>query len=411
MHGLRETPMLQRAHDAETTPVRRPPEFSLVCGGLLFRICKRAHLSGDGLERLHRRVLAITLFAWLPLLALSVLDSGTGAGAIKIPFLYDIEAHVRFLLALPLLVVAEVIVDARISPLIDRFVERRIIRTQDMPKFIDAVTSAMRARDAVAVEVTLLLAVYTLGLWLWWGAIASDAATWYAWPEGAGFRFSWAGYWYAFVSIPMFQFILCRWYLRLLLWFRLLWRISRLDLHLTASHPDRAGGIGFLGNSAYAFSPVLFAQGVLLAGVIATRIFYQGQTLPAFELEMVSWIGATVLLILGPLGMFTPLLERTKRKDRGAFGTLASEYVCQFDEKWLRRGPRGTRALLGSSDIQSLADLGTSYDVVSGMRLVPFGKADVTQLIIAAATPLLPLALTMFSVEELLRRLFTLFFR
>jgi hypothetical protein len=45
------------------------------------------------------------------------------------------------------------------------------------------------------------------------------------------------------------------------------------------------------------------------------------------------------------------------------------------------------------------------------MRLVPFGKADIIELVVAAATPLLPLALTMFSAEELVGRLFRLFFR
>ena len=408
---LRETPLLQQAPDAKTTPMPKPPEFSLVCGGLLFRICRRAHLSGGSLELLHRRVLAITLLAWLPLLVLSVVDGRAVAGAVKIPFLYDVEAQVRFLLAMPLLIVAEVFVDERISPLVRRFVERRTIRTKDLPRFNEAVTSALRVRDSAAAEATLLLVVYTLGLWLWWGAIASDAATWYARPEGAGFTFSWAGYWYAFVSIPIFQFILCRWYLRLVLWFRLLWSISRLDLQLSASHPDGAGGIGFLGRTAFAFSPIVFAQGVLLAGVIATRILYQGQTLPAFQLEVISWIGVMVLFILGPLGMFAPHLERTKRKNGAAFGTLASEYICQFDEKWLRRGPRGMRGLLGSGDIQSLADLGASHQVVSAMRVVPFGRADITEVVVAAATPLIPLALTMFSVEELIERLFKLFFR
>jgi hypothetical protein len=403
--------MLQGALDVKTVPAPKPPEFSLVCGGLLFRMCRHAHLSGDALELLHRRVLAIALLAWLPLLVLSVIDGNVVAGAVKIPFLYDVETHVRFLLALPLFIIADVIVDERIRPMTRRFVERRIVRPGDMPTFNAAVTSAMRVRDSAAVEATLLLVVYTLGLSVWWGAIAPDAATWYVRPEGTGLSFSGAGYWYAFVSIPLFQFILCRWYLRLALWFWLLWRISRLDLQLTAAHPDGAGGLGFLGISAYAFSPVLFAQGVLLAGVIATRILYQGQTLPAFKAEVAVWTGAMVLLILAPLVVFAPQLERAKRRDRAAYGAIASEYVRQFDEKWLRRSPEHMRTLLGSPDIQSLADLGTSHQVVVATRLVPFGKAEVIALVVAAITPLLPLTLTMFSADELAGRLFKLFFR
>jgi hypothetical protein len=363
------------------------------------------------LEFLHRRVLVITLFTWLPLCALSIVDGRGSGGAIKIPFLHDVETHVRFLLALPLFLMAEVVVEQRISPLVRRFVEQRIIRADEMPTFNAAVTSAIRARNSVAVEATLLLLVYTLGFWLWRNAIASGASTWYARPDGTRLHFSRAGYWYAFVSIPFFQFILLRWYLRLVLWFRLLWNISRLDLHLTAAHPDGAGGIGFLGHSAYAFSPILFAQGVLLAGVIATRILYEGQTLPAFKIEALSAIGAMVLFILGPLVMFTPHLDRAWRRGVAEYGCLASAYIFRFEERWMRGGPHKTAGLLGSADIQSLADLSTSHQVVSSMRLVPFGKRDVFGLIAAAAAPLLPLTLTMFSAEELISRMFKLFVR
>jgi hypothetical protein len=277
-----------------------------------------------------------------------------------------------------------------------------------MPAFNAAVTSALRVRDSVALEATLLILVYTLGLWVSRSAVAPDAATWYTGPPDAGVQFSWAGYWYAFVSIPLFQFVLLRWYLRLVLWFRLLWHISRLDLHLTAEHPDGAGGIGFLGRSAYAFSPILFAQGAVVAGMIATRILYEGKTLPAFTMEAVSWIGMMVLFVLGPLVMFTPQLERARRKGQAEYGSLASEYIFAFEEKWLRRGSGRLGGVLGSSDIQSLADLGTSHAVVGAMRLVPFGTADIIALVLAAGAPLLPLALTMFSAEELLRRLLKL---
>jgi hypothetical protein len=250
--------------------------------------------------------------------------------------------------------------------------------------------------------------VYTLGLWVSRSAVAPDVATWYTGPADAGSQFSWAGYWYAFVSIPLFQFVLLRWYLRLVLWFRLLWHISRLDLHLTAEHPDGAGGIGFLGRSAYAFSPILLAQGVVVAGMIATRILYEGKTLPAFTMEAVSWIVMMVLFVLGPLIMFTPQLERARRKGQAEYGSLASEYVFAFEEKWLRRGSGRLGGLLGSSDIQSLADLANSHAVVGRMRLVPFGTADIIALVVAGGAPLLPLALTMFSAEELVHRLLKL---
>jgi hypothetical protein len=216
---------------------------------------------------------------------------------------------------------------------------------------------------------------------------------------------TWAGYWYAFVSIPIFQFILLRWYMRLVVWFRFLWQVSRLNLHLTAAHPDRAGGIGFLGKSSYAFAPILFAQGALLAGLIASRVLYEGRSLLSFKMEIGGFAVFFVLAILGPLVMFTRRMECAKRKGQAEYGLLASHYVYGFEQKWIRGGSPHVSELLGTGDIQSLADLGNSYSVTREMRIVPFALDDIALLAAATVVPLLPLALTIFSPEELLVRL------
>jgi hypothetical protein len=394
----------------KTIPTQDVRDFSLVLGGPLFQLYRRAHLSLDGLELANRRVLVITLFAWAPLLFLSVLDGHAFGGPVKIPFLYDVEVQVRFLVALPLFISLEARVHRRISPLVRRFVERRIIVTEDLPSFREAVNSALRARDSVALEAALLVFVYTLGIWIWRSQIAAEGATWYAAPEGAHLDLTLAGYWYIFVSIPIFQFMMLRWYMRLVIWFRLLWRVSRLNLRLSAAHPDRAGGIGFLRESSYAFGPFLFAQGAMLSALIANRILYDGQRLLSFEPEAVGFVCFFVLCILGPLLVFTPPLERAKRKGSEEYGLLANRYVFGFEEKWIERGAEETSELLGTADIQSLADLANSCSVLRGMRVVPFGLEDITRLAAATAAPLLPLALTTFSVEELLTRLIKVIF-
>lgn len=383
-----------------------PPDFSLVLGGPLYQIYRRAHLSGEALELLHRRILAISLVAWLPLLILSLIDGHATGGALKMPFLHDIEAHARFLIALPALVIGEVVVHKRISPVTRRFIERQIVREKDLPVYKAAIHSALKIRNSVVVELILLGIVYTLGIWLWQRAHHSTGtASWYAQPDATGLHLNLAGYWYAFVSSPIFQFILLRWYMRIALWIRLLWRISRLDLHLSASHPDRAGGLGFLGKSTYAFAPILFAQGALLSGLIATRVLYEGQTLVSFKLDAAGLIAVMVLFVLAPLLMFTPLLERTQRKGAAEFGLLAQRYTSGFEQKWTRNKAPEMSELLGSADIQALADMGNSYSIVSEMRFVPFTLQDVLRLAATTAAPLVPLGLTVLSVEELLSRL------
>jgi hypothetical protein len=276
------------------------PDFSLVLGGPLFQLYRRARLSGDALELLTRRIVVISLFAWLPLAILSMLDGRAFGGAVKIPFLYDVEAYARFLVALPVLIAAELVVHRRVSSSVHKFVKRRIITDEDMPKFNAAVRSALRLRNSVPVELALAFVVYTVGLWIWRSQIALGDATWYATPHAPHLNLTMAGYWYRLVSIPIFQFILLRWYIRLAIWFRLLWQISRLNLQLTAAHPDRSGGIGFLGHTSYAFGPILFAQGALLSGVIASRVLFEGRSLISFKMEAAGLIFGMVLVILGP---------------------------------------------------------------------------------------------------------------
>lgn len=389
--------------------VQEVPDFSLVLGGPIFQLFRRSHLSGGGLELLYRRILAITLIAWLPLLLLSLLGSALLGEAANLSFLHDIEAQVRLLVALPVLIAAELVVHVRIGLVVKAFMTRHIVPKEDMPRFVAAVDSAMRLRNSVPLELGLLILVFTAGQWLWRSQIPPGTAAWYVVSQGGQVHLTLAGYWYAFISIPVFQFILLRWYLRFVIWFRFLWQVSRLNLRLIPTHPDRAGGLAFLGKSAYAFSPVLFAQGALLSGVIATRVLYAGEALLSFKIEAISLIGFYLVVVLGPLTMFTPQLARAKRKGLDDYGLLANRYVKGFEHKWVEE--KGAEDdLLGTGDIQSLADLANSYAVVREMRPVPFDLQDMARLTVATAAPLLPLALLVFSVEELVLRIVKILF-
>src|SRR5277367_2584416 len=270
-------------------------------------------------------------------------------------------------------------VHARTRPVVRSFVERRIVLPQDRNRFDNAIHAAMRLRNSVPAEVGLLILVYTIGLWLWHLRVPVEASTWYA-NRGGRWHLTPAGFWYVFVSIPILQFILLRWYMRLFIWFRFLWQVSRITLNLVSTHPDRCAGLAFLGKSSYAFGPILFAQGAMLAGVVAGRVLYRGESLLSFKLQIGGFVAFFVLAILGPLVMFTPGMARAKRKGLADYGLLAQRFVESFQNKWVLRDPSpAEEQLLGSSDIQSLADLDTSYAVVRDMRTIPFGLQDITR--------------------------------
>jgi len=388
--------------------LQEPTDFSLVLGGPIFQFFRKSHLAGDGLQLLHRRLLVITFLAWIPLLILAAVNPSVGETG-RLAFFHDVEVHTRFLLALPILVAAELIVHSRLRPVVRRFVERGIVLPNDLPRFHNAVNLAVRLRDSVAVELGILLFLYPLSLWLWSERPSIVSSTWYGTP-GSPWHLTAAGFWYVFVSIPILRFILFRWYLRIFIWFRFLWQVSRIDLHLIPTHPDRAAGLAFLGKSAYAFGPILFAQGAMLAGVVAERVLYRGQSLISFKVQIAGFVVFFVLAILGPLLMFTPRLAQAKRKGLADYGLLAQRYVENFEQKWVARDPSHSEDLLGTSDIQSLADLGNGYAMVRDMRPIPFWLEDVSRLAAATAAPLVPLLLTIFSPEELITRVMKIVF-
>jgi hypothetical protein len=374
-------------------------------------LLRRTHLSGDALELLRQRILVIVGLAWVPLLVLSLLEGQALAGRAAVPFLKDVEANVRFLVALPLLVVSELIVHRRMQLVVKQFRERNLIPEVALPRFEAAITSANGLRNSVLAEVLLIALVYIVGIKLFWQHyVALSTATWYAVPTAEGFNLTLTGTWYAYVSLPLFQFLLLRWYYRILIWARFLWQVSRIDLSLIPTHPDRVGGLGFLANVVYAFTPLAVAHGAMLAGPIANRIFYLGAALPDFKVEIAVVVVFLLCLMFGPFFVFSPRLAYAKRTGLREYGTLAERYVREFDVKWLRGGAPVDEPLVGSGDVQSLADLANSFDVVKTMRLAPITRDAVLRLIGATLAPVVPLALTMMSLEELLKQLFGLLF-
>jgi len=386
-------------------------DFSLVLGGPLFQLLRRAHLTGDALELLKQRILVISMLAWLPLLVLSVLEGTALAGSAAVPFLLDVEVHIKFLGVVPLLIVAELVVHERMRFVVKQFLERHLIAENDLARFDAAIASAFRLRNSVLAEVLLIAFVYVVGVLIVWRHYTALATTtWYAAASDGGLRLSLSGVWYGYVSLPLFQFLMMRWYFRFFIWTRFLWQVSRLDLSLVPTHPDHVGGLGFLSNTVFAFTPLAVAHGGLLAGFIANRIFYLGASLPQFKIEIAVVVVFLLCIVLGPLLLFTPKLAEAKRTGNREYGTLAERYVREFDTKWLRGGAPPDEPLVGSGDIQSLADLNNSFEVVRTMGIAPVTKEAILRLAVATLAPIVPLALTMMPLEELLKKLIGIVF-
>lgn len=403
MQSLADVATKRDPSDAAAPP-RGDAGFSVIPGGPLFRLLVGARLSGPALERLPRRIFIICTVAWAPLCVLSLID-GRAFGGTTVPFAGDVALHARLLLALPLLLAAEVAVH-RVMPVVVReFVDRGIVPDAARERFRSAVTSALRSRDSTIAEIVLLAIVYGAGIAaVWHYKLATGFGGWYGDPSKGATA---AGWWYAAISLPLFQFIFFRWYYKILVWARFLWQVSRLPLYLMPTHPDGRAGLGFLAEMALAFSPFLLAHGAILAGTIADRIFFAGAALPQHAIDIALVVGFGLLLVLGPLLVLTPRLFHAKQQGLLRYGALAERYVREFDAKWFpaRTGAAVDEGLLGASDIQSLADLGNSFATLRNMQLFAFTTEGAVLLAAVTLAPVAPLVLTMIPAGELLERL------
>jgi hypothetical protein len=254
----------------------------------------------------------------------------------------------------------------------------------------------------VTAEVLMIALVYGIGvLFVWRTRVAVDVSSWYGGSTAGILNPSLAGWWFGGVSLPLFQFMLLRWYFRLFVWARFLWQVSRIKLKLVPTHPDGCAGLGFLSDVCLAFAPILLAQGALLAGTVANQIFFAGAKLPQFKLEIIGMVALALFAVIGPLLVFVPVLIRAKRDGLRVYGALAQRGMREFDEEWLHEG---------AATQVPLMPMLKSFDAVKDMRSLPFTRQSVLQLAMLTLLPLVPLLLTMVSFEELIDRLLKVVF-
>lgn len=379
-------------------------DFSLVVGGPLYGLLLRVGLVEPPLRRLRLRMLVFVALTWVPLLVRTMID-GTAVDGVTIPFLYDIETYARFVVALPLLVYADVVLHRRLGAAVVQFGRTDLVPRASSLQFEASIASAIGLRGSVVAEVTILLIAFMAAWFMWRYAPALPASTWYADVNGGRVNLTIAGKWFVHVAAPLSQFLLMRMYFRLFIWGRFLWQVSRLRLRLTPSHPDRAGGLGFLQESVVGFVPLLLAQAFIASGFVASRVLFTGRNVLDFRMEAIALAVMMLLAVLLPLCLFIAQLVQTRQSALNDYGELASTYMRQFESRWIQRSDPPDAPLLGNADVQSLADMGSSYDLVRGMRLVPIDSRAVIVLLLAIGIPFLPLVFTVISLPELLSRL------
>ena len=377
-------------------------EFSLL-GGPLHRLGCRLGLVRDGTDT---AALGLVLGAvpWIILVALSLVE---GLGHV----LFSVEAigaHVRLLVVIPLLFVCEAFIDPRFTAFVHEIVRSQVVPATERPALESGIARITRWKDAWLPEAFFLVAVMLL-------AFTTRKENFFAYLSGltggsnpsAASNEAWTSHWYWLVCMTVFRFLLLRWLWRLALWSFFLWRVSRLELRLIPIHPDRVGGLGFLQLVHTEFIPLVLAISAAQSASLAQDIASGRTTFDSIYSSAAILLLVDAVLFLGPLLIFSRKLWKCQVKGLDDYGAFAERYVNEFGGKWLGAAdPALEEPLLGTADIQSLADLSNSVSIVRDMRLVPMSPSMLMYLTVAALLPLLPLLLLKYPVTDLLAKFF-----
>jgi hypothetical protein len=386
-------------------------DFSLARGGPAYTLLRVLGLPLDTRAGAARAALVLAAVAWLPLLVLTVAQGTALGDAVQLPLLHDVSVFVRFLFSLPLFVLAGPVIDRKLATVIDHLVAGGIVPESQRAQYNDARVRLERSRDGWLPELILLALVASF---VWVDAHKGPMHEFSTWassqsPPGT----TWAGAWYSYVSLPLFGFFGVRWIWRELIWARFLLRVSRLNLDLVPSHPDRVGGLGFVARANSGFNLVVAALAATLGATAAIRILFVNESLNSLRWVLLAFVIIMVILFQGPFLVFTLALARARQRGLFTFTRLAAHYSRLFERKWTAASPdaagaAGSEPLLGTPDIQSLADLGSGYDVVARMRVLLAEPPQVIVLLASAVIPMIPPLAVVVPISDILEKLLRL---
>ena len=375
--------------------------FSPVENEAPLRWWRRLHLARAGDLGVGRRAVLFALIAWLPI-AVWALVTDRLFGGIGEPLLVHYGIHVRCLIVIPLLIMAEEALHRSASSIARQFDTSGVVPPALRPDF-DAVS-----RDIARLRDASLPWVFVVGVAIAWAiadppSLHREELRWSVETDGAlGF----GGVWFGYVVRPLLTALLLGWLWRLFLVTWWMWRIARLPLALVPTHPDRAGGIGFIKRLPHGFTLVTLALSAMMASRWAHEVVFHGALLTSFQLPLIAYVVLWSLALMLPLFALTPALWSARKRALPVYSALVGEQGRLVHRRWIERKPVDDPSLLEAEGIGVVADAATLYESVQNMQVVPIGRRTLTAILVPMVIPFLVLPLLRFPIDAILAALF-----
>jgi hypothetical protein len=359
-------------------------------GGPFLGLLRRLRLQPGGSEAISRAIVVTLAVVWGPFVLLEI------ASRDPVPLRADLAVHTRLLVSVPLLYWADVVLHELCGLAIEDFTQRRVAGSERRERLPEALALAERLRGSALAELVCLVLALLTGQASMSASPAQATLT-----SGHAAIFLARSLWTSHIALPLFAFLLLRALWRWLIWCWLVWRFSRVRARLLPTHPDGCGGLAMLAMPGRAFAIILAAVGAAVAGTWGAQIL-RGADLRSFTASLGVLVAIALAVGLGPLLAFSGQLVSARLIGLGRYGRLARDYTTGFDDRWIAHARE--EDLLGTADIQSLADLGNSYRIVQDMRVVVFDRRDLLILVAGLLVPICPLVLSVVPLSDLLKK-------
>lgn len=370
-------------------------QISLVRGDVLFRAQRAIGLIPSQGLGLGRRAVLLALISWAPIAIWALVAERALPGVPGEPLLAHFGVHVRCLVAIPLLVIAEGMAHVMTMRLVPYFVASGLVREHDVGAFREVVHGVARLRDSTRPWVMILAVLLA---WTYLTPVTLDAheIVWASAPAVEPASPGFGATWFLYVARPIYFALLLGWAWRLVLLFVLLRRIAKLDLALVPSHPDKASGLAFLESFPSAFSLVAFASSAVVASRWAHDVVYHDVHVASLRVMAIALVVVNVLLFTGPLLAFLPKLQLAKRRALLEYGALVGRQGRLVQRRWIDGDASvASDELLAAPEIGPVADANALYEAVAASRVLLIGKRALIAAVLPAGLPLL----AVFAIE------------
>ncbi len=378
-------------------------------GSFYGRVLGKLGIGGNSMKVQFARVLFFLVICWLPLAVITLFRHNFWTGHVTDSFISNFDTQTRFLVSLPIFILAERIISPKLALTLNQFLTSGIVRKEDVGVFNQIIEKKSAFLRSARTDLVVLLICYVQTVFvIFYQKDYTSLLSWQTYIDEGVTRLNVAGIWSTLISRPILLFLFYRWLLRIIVWGVILKKISALDLDLYAIHPDQCGGLGFLGYSIRNFSPIAFAISATVAGNMADLVL-SGQS-HVMNLRMPAALYLIFILILFtlPLMSFAGKLIYARERTIHDIYNYTNGMYRELRKKIAKGYEKVTDEDLSSPYFSTVADMNAVVGDALKIKFLPFTIKDLVPLVVTAAIPFLFVVLLEQPLTELIKRVMSL---